>query len=107
MGVPIVFRTGAKASRDRVIWAMTYKQAAIRAALPNPPAMGLDPRTGELVIVVPTATAATGKEVLRAKLHELYARLSSDTAIGVRAATTDKGRLARRARRGASTKRLK
>ena len=69
MSVPIVFRTGAKASRDRVIWAMTYKQAAIRAALPNPPAMGLDPRTGELVIVVPTATAATGKEALRAKLE--------------------------------------
>ncbi|WP_186728897.1 hypothetical protein [Sphingomonas panacisoli] len=70
MTVPIVFRTGAKASRDRVIWAMTYHQAAIRAALPNPPAMGLDPRTGELVIVVPTATAAAnGKETLRAKLE--------------------------------------
>lgn len=72
MTVPIVFRTGAKASRDRVIWAMTYKQPAIRAALPNPPAMGLDPRTGELVIVVPTATAAAnGRETLRKKLEEL------------------------------------
>ncbi len=72
MKVPIVFRTGAKASRDRVIWAMTYKQAAIRAALPNPPAMGLDPRTGELVIVVPTATAAAnGKEALRTKLEAI------------------------------------
>jgi len=72
MRVPIVFRTGAKASRDRVIWAMTYHQAAIRAALPSPPAMGLDPRTGELVIVVPTATAAaTGKETLRAKLEAI------------------------------------
>jgi streptogrisin C len=70
MKVPVVFRTGAKASRDRVIWAMTYKQGAIRAALPNPPAMGRDPRTGELVIVVPTATAAAnGKETLRAKLE--------------------------------------
>lgn len=68
--VPIVFRTGAKASRDRVIWAMTYKQPAIRAALPNPPAMGLDPRTGELVIVVPTATAAAnGREALRKRLE--------------------------------------
>ncbi|MBS0477709.1 MAG: hypothetical protein JSR79_00205 [Proteobacteria bacterium] len=72
MSVPIVFRTGAKASRDRVIWAITYHQAAIRAALPNPPAMGLDPRTGELVIVVPTATAAAnGKEALRARLEAI------------------------------------
>lgn len=72
MTVPIVFRTGAKASRDRVIWAMTYKQPAIRAALPNPPAMGLDPRTGELVIVVPTATAAAnGKEALRTRLEAI------------------------------------
>ena len=70
--VPIVFRTGAKASRDRVIWAMTYHQAAIRAALPTPPAMGLDPRSGELVIVVPTATAAVkGKEALRAQLEAI------------------------------------
>lgn len=68
--VPIVFRTGAKASRDRVIWAITYHQEAIRAALPSPPAMGLDPRTGELVIVVPSATAAAqGREALRAKLE--------------------------------------
>lgn len=70
MTVPIIFRTGAKASRDRVIWAITYHQAAIRAALPAPPAMGLDPRTGELVIVVPTATAAaSGAEAIRAKLQ--------------------------------------
>jgi len=69
MIVPVVFRTGAKASRDRVIWAITWHQAAIRAALPSPPAMGLDPRTGELVIVVPSTTAAaTGRDALRDKL---------------------------------------
>ena len=72
MRLPIVFRTGAKASRDRVIWAITYHQAAIRAALPTPPAMGLDPRTGELVIIVPTATAAAkGTEALRAQLEAI------------------------------------
>ena len=69
MKVPIVFRTGAKASRDRVIWAMTYHQGAIRAALPTPPAMGLDPRTGELVVVVPSATK--GKDALRTKLEAI------------------------------------
>lgn len=72
MTVPIVFRTGAKATRDRVIWAMTWHQGAIRAALPTPPAMGLDPRTGELVVVVPTAIAAAkGEEALRAKLEAI------------------------------------
>jgi streptogrisin C len=72
MSVPIVFRTGAKATRDRVIWAMTWHQGAIRAALPNPPAMGLDPRTGELVVIVPTATAAAdGSEAIRAKLEAI------------------------------------
>jgi len=71
MTLPIVFKTGAKATRDRVIWAMTYHQAAIRAALPSSLAMGLDPRTGELVVIVPSATAAKGRETLRAKLEAI------------------------------------
>lgn len=73
MSVPIVFRTGAKATRERVIWAMTYHQPQIRALLANPPAMGLDPRTGELVIVVgPKTVAAYGKpEALKARVAEL------------------------------------
>jgi streptogrisin C len=72
MVVPIIFRTGAKASRDRVIWAITYHQAEIRAALPTPPAMGLDPRTGELVVIVPTATAAArGADAIRARIEAI------------------------------------
>lgn len=49
--VPVQFRTGAKASRERVVWALTHHQAAIRAALQGYPAMGVDPRTGELVVI--------------------------------------------------------
>lgn len=73
MRVPIVFRTGAKASRDRVVWAITYHQAAIRAALPSPPSMGLDPRTGELVVIVGNAIAAAegGAAALDAELEKL------------------------------------
>jgi len=56
MRVPVVFRTGAKATREQVLWAMTNHQAAIRAALASPPSMGLDPRTGELVIAIGSAT---------------------------------------------------
>ncbi|MDV3457465.1 hypothetical protein RZN05_10760 [Sphingomonas sp. HF-S4] len=73
MRVPIVFRTGAKASRDRVVWAITYHQAAIRAALPSPPSMGLDPRTGELVVIVGNAIAAAdgGARAIDAELEKL------------------------------------
>jgi hypothetical protein len=56
LDVPIEFHTGAKATRDSIIWAMTYHQQQIRAALRGPPAMGLDPRTGELVVILSTST---------------------------------------------------
>lgn len=71
LDLPIVFRTGARASRDRVIWAVTWHQAEIRAALPKPPAMGLDPRTGELVIIVGSSDAKGGTEPLRKKLEAI------------------------------------
>ncbi len=69
--VPIVFRTGAKVTRDRVIWAMTYHQAAIRASLRTPPGMGLDPRTGELVVIVGRADAPGGTAALDARLEAI------------------------------------
>ncbi|MDF0490683.1 hypothetical protein PX554_21350 [Sphingomonas sp. H39-1-10] len=56
--VPVVFRTGARATREQVVWAMTNHQAAIRAALPSPPSMGLDQRTGELVVTIGSAAPA-------------------------------------------------
>jgi len=71
LDVPVLFRTGARASRDRVVWAVTWHQAEIRAALPKPPAMGLDPRTGELVILVSSDEARGGTEPLRKKLEAI------------------------------------
>lgn len=73
MQVPVVFRTGARASRERLVWAITYHQAAIRAALPGPPSMGVDPRSGELVVIVGKAIAAAdgGAAALDAKLEAL------------------------------------
>jgi hypothetical protein len=50
--VPIHFRTGAAATRERIVGAITQHQAAIRTSLEAPPGMGFDPRTGELVVVV-------------------------------------------------------
>ena len=70
MTVPIVFRTGAGATREQVVWAMTWHQGAIRALLRHGPGMGLDPRTGELVVTVGAgdAEAAGGAELLRQRI---------------------------------------
>ena len=67
----IVFRTGAKVTRDRVIWAMTYHQGAIRTALRSPPGMGLDPRTGELVVIIGNLDAADGVDAIKARLETI------------------------------------
>ena len=73
MRVQVQFRTGAKANRDRVVWALTHHQAAIRAALNSYPAMGVDPRTGELVVIAGNAAVekAGGAAALDARLTQL------------------------------------
>jgi hypothetical protein len=57
MKVPIVFRTGAAATGEQVISAFMHQRDRIKAALPNVSGAGLDPRTGELVLMVKTADA--------------------------------------------------
>ena len=69
MAVPVTFRTGALASRDKVIWAVTWHQAQIRAMFSRPPAMGLDPRTGELVVLITSGEAKSGVEQWRKKVE--------------------------------------
>jgi hypothetical protein len=49
--ISVTFRTGAAATREQIVAAIKAHQAEIRAALPRPPAMGADPRTGELVVM--------------------------------------------------------
>lgn len=71
MTVPIVFETGAKATREQVVWAMTWHQAELRAALPRAPGIGLDPRTGELVVIVGSAEAPGGAEPLDTRLESI------------------------------------
>ena len=70
--VPITFRTGAPATRDRIVAAIERHQAEIRAALPRPPGMGADPRTGELVVTVNNADAGgIDQHALTVKLTDL------------------------------------
>ncbi len=56
-GMTITYRTGARATRSELVAAIRSHQAAIRAALPRPPALAADPRTGELVVLVNGADA--------------------------------------------------
>ncbi|HEX7693836.1 MAG TPA: hypothetical protein VF409_05060 [Sphingomonas sp.] len=67
--LPVIFRTGARASRDKVIWAVTWHQAQIRAMFSRPPAMGLDPRTGELVVLITSGEAKAGVDQWRRKVE--------------------------------------
>ncbi|MEA3049608.1 MAG: streptogrisin [Sphingomonadales bacterium] len=52
MIVPIVFRTGAPATRDKILKAIAKRGDRLRAAFPDARGMGADPRTGELVLMV-------------------------------------------------------
>jgi hypothetical protein len=72
MKVPVVFRTGAAATRDEVVASIEKNQAAIRAALPHPPALAADSRTGEMVVMVFGGDSdALGSEALRAQFAEM------------------------------------
>jgi hypothetical protein len=52
MTVPIVFRTGAPATRKQILKAIDKEGDSIRAAFPQARGMGADPRTGELVVMM-------------------------------------------------------
>lgn len=76
MSVPVVFRPGALTTRDRVIYALTYYQAAISAAVIDggrlgAPSMGYDPRRGALVVIVGAHRVPRGPDPLQAKLEAI------------------------------------
>jgi hypothetical protein len=72
MDVPVVFRTGAAATRAQIVAAIKAHQAEIRAALPHPPGLGVDQRTGELVAIVAASDADLyGTDALTAQIAGL------------------------------------
>ena len=72
MNVPVTFRTGAPATRERLVEAMTEHRDAIRAALPRAQGMGVDQRTGELVLLIrETDPAGSAADVLDLELESL------------------------------------
>lgn len=65
MVVPITYRTGAARTRGEMVAAIEARQAELRAALPHPPSLGLDQRTGEMVVTVDRDdVAAYGRDAL-------------------------------------------
>ncbi len=84
MLVPVVFRTGAPANRLQLLTAVAEHQAAIRALLPHPPAMGIDARTGTLVVYVSAGDAE------RFAPGELRTRIADLTGVPVRIAAVDR-----------------
>ena len=69
--IPVTFQTGARGTREQVVWAMTWHQAEINRALSKPPSMGLDPRTGELVVVIGSAEAGEGVNALKSRIESI------------------------------------
>ncbi|WP_380783586.1 hypothetical protein [Sphingomonas sp. R86520] len=84
MTVPIVFRTGATATRDAVLAAITAYQAKIRDSLSRPPGLGVDQRTGELVVM--TASADSGLD----RDGALRGRIAAMTGVPVRIDVVDR-----------------
>jgi hypothetical protein len=52
MIVPVVFRTGAPATREKILKAIEKRGDRLRSAFPDARGMGADPRAGELVLMV-------------------------------------------------------
>ena len=67
--VPVVYRTGAVATRGQVVAAIERNQAAIRAKLRHAPGLGVDQRTGEMVVTLNRADIGVhGRDALLTEL---------------------------------------
>lgn len=71
-GVPIVFKTGAKATHAEAVAAMRRHLIDFRSELPGARGAGYDQRTGEVVLLVTPADVATmGVDAIRARAEEV------------------------------------
>lgn len=71
-GVPIIFRTGAKATHAEAVSAMRRHLIDFRAELPGARGAGYDQRTGEVVLLIPPAEAAQlGADAIKARAEQI------------------------------------
>ncbi len=70
--VPIIFRTGAKATRDQAVAAMRKHLIDLRTELPGARGAGYDQRTGEVVLLVTAADAQKfGTDSIRSRAEQV------------------------------------
>ena len=84
LDVSVQFATGAKATADDVTRAMLQRAPKLQELLPNARGMGLDARTGELVILIGAVDAA------RADLEEARGAAEAATGVPVRLDRADR-----------------
>ncbi|MEA3059582.1 MAG: hypothetical protein QOE50_994 [Sphingomonadales bacterium] len=73
-GVPIIFRTGAKATHVQAVDAMRKHLIDLRSDLPNASGAGYDQRTGEVVLLVTRADAEKyGLDAIRKRAEQVSA----------------------------------
>ena len=71
-GVPILFRTGAKATHAQAVTAMRRHLIDFRSELPGARGAGYDQRTGQVVLLITAAEARTlGMDAIRARAEQL------------------------------------
>jgi len=71
-GVPIVFRTGAKATHAQAVEALRKHLIDLRSDLPNARGAGYDQRTGEVVLLVTRADAVRfGVDAIRTRAEQV------------------------------------
>ena len=71
-GVPILFRTGAKATHAQAVAAMRKHLIDVRTELPGMRGAGYDQRTGEVVLLVTSADAAKyGVDAIRQRAEQV------------------------------------
>ncbi|MBV9883072.1 MAG: hypothetical protein JO276_08695, partial [Sphingomonadaceae bacterium] len=83
LSVPILFRTGAPATREKLVRAIERRGARLRAAFPSARGIGVDPRGGGLVLML--ADAASDEE-----LADAVARASDIAGVPVRIRLIDR-----------------
>src|SRR5204862_1506376 len=71
-GVPIIFKTGAKATHAQAVDALHKHLIDLRSDLPNARGAGYDQRTGEVVLLVTRADANKyGLEAIRSRAEQV------------------------------------
>src|SRR5690349_7689973 len=71
-GVPIVFRTGAKATHEQALAAMRRHLIDFRSDLPGARGAGYDQRTGEVVLLItPEEASRLGADAIRERAEEI------------------------------------